>query len=573
MKASFLVLAAMSVPRKAAAVDFNILDDDFWGDSEDESAIGDPKAPDSVVQHAKCSLLAESNEENSIFLATGLNTEDLDTCFDEDFDDCQEKRDVEVEPEQSEDLKRSEIPESFSDGSNSLIFDDGEFEVVPRKRKFPGPAGILPKTNAYPSFSEIGKAADEAKASRKSELPDELLCTPWNCEDDDPDSPWQLMRQDMDVSVGDHDDLAVYTIAWALKMKREKQLPRGKVPVLSVCIKSVSNKILTLRDKTGEILASVDKSFQDFKACLKTGTTMVLRKVGVYVNAKKEHCLLLTRDNLVHIYSRLDDVGPARKLSVNDMTRRELEALCRELQLGALEDAARNPSPVPRYSLFATSGGSPANTFSRTVCRNSNSSPGPSSNVRGDVAHSPGVSGPTMPRPLQRWGHGAASCPATPQLHGSSTKRPLEAHLRESPTQSKSARNVCKTDGRMAKTGTLSPGLPLAVRNVPVYKSPLSATSSDTTAALGVRGAVSARANAATPILPRLENGVSNFNLTLNSRTVVNPAQAVFSNQACAPCATPAIRSEGSRANSEELQWLEDDADDIFRTIDDGGLF
>ncbi|EEC20495.1 hypothetical protein IscW_ISCW015441 [Ixodes scapularis] len=136
----------MSVPRKAAAVDFNILDDDFWGDSEDESAIGDLKAPDSVVQHAECSLLAESNEENSIFLATGLNTEDLDTCFDEDFDDCQEKRDVEVKPEQSEDLKRSEIPESFSDGSNSLIFDDEEFEVVPRKRKFPGPAGILPKT-------------------------------------------------------------------------------------------------------------------------------------------------------------------------------------------------------------------------------------------------------------------------------------------------------------------------------------------------------------------------------------------------------------------------------------------
>lgn len=48
----------------------------------------------------------------------------------------------------------------------------------------------------------------------------ELLCTPWNCEDDDPDSPWQLMRQDMDVSAGDHDDLAVYTIAWALKMVR-----------------------------------------------------------------------------------------------------------------------------------------------------------------------------------------------------------------------------------------------------------------------------------------------------------------------------------------------------------------
>ncbi|KAM7302741.1 uncharacterized protein ISCGN_018249 [Ixodes scapularis] len=562
----------MSVPRKAAAVDFNILDDDFWRDSEDESAIGDLKAPDSVVQHAECSLLAESNEENSIFLATGLNTEDLDTCFDEDFDDCQEKRDVEVKPEQSEDLKRSEIPESFSDGSNSLIFDDEEFEVVPRKRKFPGPAGILPKTNAYPSFFEIGKATDEAKASRKSELPDELLCTPWNCEDDDPDSPWQLMRQDMDVSAGDHDDLAVYTIAWALKMKRERQLPRGKVPVLSVCIKSVSNKILTLRDKTGEILASVDKSFQDFKACLKTGTTMVLRKVGVYVNAKKEHCLLLTRDNLVHIYSRPDDVGPARKLSVNDMTRRELEALCMELQLGALEDAARNPSPVPRYSLFATSGGSPANASSRTVCRNF--SPGPSPNVRGDVVHSRGANGPTTPCPLQQRRHGAASCLVTPQHHESLTKRPFEAFFRESPAQSKSARIACRTNGSMVKTGTLSPGLSLAVQNVPAYKSPLSATLSNTTAAFGVGGGVSARTNAATPILPRLGNGVSNLSLTLNSRTVVNPAQTVFSNQACAPSATPsAIRSEGSRANSEELQWLEDDADDIFRTIDDGGLF
>lgn len=572
MKASFLLFAAMSVPKKAAAVDFNILDDDFWGDSEDESGNGDPKASDTVVQHAECSLLAESNEENSIFLATGLNTEDLDTCFDEDFDDCQEKRDVVVKPEQSEDLKRSEIPESFSDGSNSLIFDDGEFEVAPRKRKFPGPAGILPKTNAYPSFSEIGKAADEAKASRKSDLPDELLCTPWNCEDDDPDSPWQLMRQDMDVSAGDHDNLAVYTIAWALKMKRERQLPRGKVPVLSVCIKSVSNKILTLRDKTGEILASVDKSFQDFKACLKTGTTMVLRKVGVYVNAKKEHCLLLTRDNLVHIYSRPDDVGPARKLSVNDMTRQELEALCTELQLGALEDAARNPSPVPRYSLFATSGGSPVNALSRTLCRNS--SPGLSSNVRGDVAHSPGVSGPTTPRPLQQGRHGAASRLATPQLHGSSTKRPLEAHLRESPTQLKSAQNACGTNGRMTRTGTLSPGLSLAVLNVPAYKSPLSATSSETTAAFGVSGALSAGANAAIPILPCVGNGVSNLNLALNSRTVVNPAQTVFSNQACAPSATPsAVRSEGSSANSEELQWLEDDADDIFRTIDDGGLF
>ncbi|CAN7997352.1 unnamed protein product [Ixodes hexagonus] len=578
MLALFPAFTTMSVPKNVAAVDFNILDDDFWDDPEDESAIEDPKVPDSVSQGVACTVPAESNDEDSVFLATGLNTEDLDSCFDEEFDDCHDKRDVGSKPKQSKDPRQTEIPESFSDGSNSLLFDDGEFEVVPRKRKFPGPAGILPKTNASLSFSEIGRAVDEAKTARKADLSDDLLCTPWNCEDDDPDSPWQLMRQEMGMDAGNQNNLSSYCIAWVLKMKRERQLPRGKVPVLPVCIKSVCNEMITLRDKTGEILASVDKSFQEFKACLKTGTTLLLRKatafyfltaqVGVYVNAKKEHCLLLTRDNLVHIYSRPDDVGPARKLEVNPMTCQELEALCTELRLGALEDAARDPSPVPRSPLFATSGGSPATTLSRTLCRNS--SPALNPNFRGNVAYSCEGGSPTVSRSWQQQRHAAVSRLATPQRDRSFSKQSAEACLRGALMQSRNARGgQCETNGTTAKSGSGSPGLPLDVRKVPSYKSPLSATTSNTTTAVGVGRVMSARVNAVTPIVPNPGNGASPVGPTL-SRTVVNPVRTMLCNQACIH---PAVPSKGSRENSEDLQWLEDDADDIFRTIDDGGLF
>lgn len=85
----------------------------------------------------------DSKDEETIFLATGLCAADFDSCFNDDFEDCLNQ--IENAEIQISHKENCEAVDSRNESSNHQSHHEG-LEEVPRKRKFPGPAGILPKT-------------------------------------------------------------------------------------------------------------------------------------------------------------------------------------------------------------------------------------------------------------------------------------------------------------------------------------------------------------------------------------------------------------------------------------------
>ncbi|XP_064456804.1 uncharacterized protein LOC135367443 isoform X2 [Ornithodoros turicata] len=192
------------------------------------------------------------------------------------------------------------------------------------------------------SLSEIWKVVQEPQ-KRKSTTFQDLHCTPWT---ENPGSNWDLMKQDLNMEGGN--SILELNIAWLLKMKRLNQLPQGKVPVTCVMVKKFCEGILHLQDPTGEIAASTDKCVLDLRDYFRTGTALVLQKVGVYSGSNGDYYLNITRDNIVNIYSHKDDC--AHRVQVNPTSVEEL--VTSQMQCEALQDTrlllGRHKSTPPR---------------------------------------------------------------------------------------------------------------------------------------------------------------------------------------------------------------------------------
>lgn len=581
---------------------FDILDDNFWDDFGDDSEFPDVDVAADVSDNAQKSTVhdtlaerrkrgtaddrneakaakagANSNDEDSLFVATGLCADDLENCFDDDFDECANEK----EPKKKGRRGEGECPDPktiVTEISSDAFSDDSlgwpaEPEVVPRKRKFPGPAGILPKSRSSLTFAGVGRIADE-RTSGQPEPHDDLLCTPWSSEADDPRSPWQHLKQELEMDNAKGRFLHGHSIAWVLKMKRLQQLPMGKVPVLCVSVKNASKDILTLRDGTGEILATIDKSCQDYKPCLKTGTALVLMKASVYVNDQSRHCLVLTRQNIVQIYSCAED-GRCERVDVNPMTLPELEGVCAQLQREALEEAAKrdalglerdsptfeavgSPRLEPRGGgrSLPLAGSSRSNVRGQWSPGGGNSSPRLFSCVgRGTGSLQPGRVAATMAArggavPASRVNQSANVRAAGPQ--GVGTKRPAGAGFRED------------------VAGIGCPQSLSSAPKVPAYKPPVRPsvpTNSGPKAApdvsvLNLLKSVGGKRPQTTSHTSGLNNGSCGNGV---------PSAKVTSAALGSAAGSPSVSGfpKESEASAEEISWLEDDADDIFQTIDD----
>lgn len=577
--------------------EFNIIDDNFWDEFDDDcatfcetngasSATNRSPALAKLETHAKRKATAddckkgtttpEKTTDDNLFVATGLCAEDLQNCFDDDFDECAN----ESQPKKEEGNRRlpsdpgpnvlPEIPsDMFDDDSVGWLAE--EPEIVPRKRKFPGPAGILPKSRSSLSFPGSGMTTGEV-SSGKPEPQDDLLCTPWSAEADNPLSPWQHLRKDLGMEDMKDSKLNEYSIAWVLKMKRLQQLPRGKVPVLCTSIKNVAKDILTLRDGTGEILATIDKSCQDYKYCLKAGAAFILMKASVYVNDHSQHCLVLTKQNIAHIYHSCDDSGPdINRVDVNPMTLQELEGMCAQLEREALEDAAKRQ----------TQGSEPRNS-SLSSCN----SPYLESRARN---FAPVPHGSTNGRAQWNQGRGSAS----PSLF--SNKGGAQLRTRDSKADSGQTR-VEATCAARASHGPMTSARPKVVQGagtkrpsgwlkdnvidpdctltspcpprVPAYKPPVQPSTA---------GSSPKPSCAVSPVISLLKSAAANkpqiaaqfcvLNSETPPRCLVNGTTSA--NAVAGSSSSNLLVPSDNDTSVEELQWLEDDADDIFQTIDD----
>ncbi|XP_077515430.1 uncharacterized protein LOC144125688 [Amblyomma americanum] len=594
----------MSLP--ADTNELNTFDDNFWDEFDDDSALLDTSEANSISNDVEAKGTAtpartearhmtvatghgeksvdktENNSDDSLFVATGLCAEDLENCFEDDFDehanDSESKKGAQKQHSCSDSSANIPeiLPDMFNDDSMGWLAD--EPELVPRKRKFPGPAGILPKSRSSLSFSGVGEAADKA-ASRKMEPPDDLLCTPWSAEADDPLSPWQYLRRDLGMENIKSGGLNGYTITWVLKMKRLQQLPRGKVPVLCVAVKNVSKDILTLRDGTGEILATVDKDCQDYKPCLKAGSAIVLMKASVYVNDQGQHCLVLTKQNIVQIYSCTEDGShDVVRADVNPMTLQELEGVCALLQREALEDAAKRDTrglecqssvlntcapPVikPRAGHFSPVLNNSRNGNAQLVQGRGNVSPGLFSNTgTGSTALQPRTGGAS---PRQPWMASRGAVPVSRHTHssnmGARPSRPQGAGVKRPSEGFKE--NTINPEGHRA-----SPSM----SKVPAYKPPAlpSAKDSGVKPACEVSSAIDLLKSSAAN-RPQIASHCLAGDNRIGSRCVKNTSSSTVDSAVATTSLSSSVLPNDSSASAEELQWLEDDADDIFQTIDD----
>ncbi|KAJ8301779.1 hypothetical protein KUTeg_020766 [Tegillarca granosa] len=131
--------------------------------------------------------------------------------------------------------------------------DTAKFHQTPKryKRKFPGPAGLLPKLQGLkqsPDLSEIVKCP-----SAHQEPQNDSVLASSQSEDSFNELPWQTLIKDLGNDRQKY--LKEFSIANSLQKSKKKLLPRGKVPFVMGIIETVdwqgSEASVVLKDKTG----------------------------------------------------------------------------------------------------------------------------------------------------------------------------------------------------------------------------------------------------------------------------------------------------------------------------------
>ncbi|CAH1238504.1 C17orf53 [Branchiostoma lanceolatum] len=185
-------------------------------------------------------------------------------------------------------------------------------DLTPRvkKRKFPGPAGILPKLSEDKQLDDVAIATPQTPShSAVAKKPkDEDLTSSQLSQEDPRKGSWDTMKKEL----GLHEDnsscmLGKNNIALVLRRASLKLLPQGKVPQLCVWVKLLSldgrNGSVVFRDHTGEMQGTIhQKVLEEYPSEIKAGTTLVLRQVGVFSPSARNHYLNITLNNIVQVY-------------------------------------------------------------------------------------------------------------------------------------------------------------------------------------------------------------------------------------------------------------------------------
>ncbi|XP_076328361.1 uncharacterized protein LOC143234688 [Tachypleus tridentatus] len=177
---------------------------------------------------------------------------------------------------------------------------DTPLSKKPRKRKFPGPAGLLPNLQLGPSALEFS-TLDSPVPEKPPVIPTAIeLPSSQTVEDEFTKVPWTNMLNDLEIRDGDPNSILNFNISWIVRKARTKQLPNGKVPVLVVLIKEIDIKgaeaSAMFQDRTGEIQGTIHRKLvEEYQMYLKPGCVLVLKQVSVFSPTSRNHYLNLTR--------------------------------------------------------------------------------------------------------------------------------------------------------------------------------------------------------------------------------------------------------------------------------------
>ncbi|XP_046388731.1 uncharacterized protein LOC124157770 isoform X2 [Ischnura elegans] len=212
-----------------------------------------------------------------------------------------------------------------------------------RKRRFPGPAGLLPeldKKKCYPDLSQLPAEGIERRCLYTSsdnldESESNLLqpCAVGSLFGNN--SPWASLRQDFNLNSADssRNPLSKICLKWARQKATARQLPAHKVPFLAVAIHALDcsspDPCVILRDPTGEMGGTLHREvWERHGYLLHPGAALALRQVGVLSAgaAARRHYLNITENNLLSIYSSAKmENGPYTFRKGDEMSTSEIK--------------------------------------------------------------------------------------------------------------------------------------------------------------------------------------------------------------------------------------------------------
>uniref|UniRef100_UPI00398F3CFB homologous recombination OB-fold protein n=1 Tax=Pristiophorus japonicus TaxID=55135 RepID=UPI00398F3CFB len=177
------------------------------------------------------------------------------------------------------------------------------------KRRFPGPAGILPQQRLGKNLDEVLISAPQTPTHgavpklRPREVPSSQ-----SVEDDFGRGPWAAMKAELRLDEGDAGCfLRSYSIVMVLRKAALKQLPKGKVPNMAVLVKSLTrtntDASAVFKDPSGEMQGTIHRQLLiEQPNNLKAGTVLHLKQVGVFSPSLRNHYLNITPNNVIRIY-------------------------------------------------------------------------------------------------------------------------------------------------------------------------------------------------------------------------------------------------------------------------------
>ncbi|XP_014669326.1 PREDICTED: uncharacterized protein LOC106810461 [Priapulus caudatus] len=205
----------------------------------------------------------------------------------------------------------STSPTSVSAENRTPVFGETPTTRCRTKRKFPGPAGMLPVLgNPFGSPKNeiditVGCSGEKSPRNHLKET----ICTQTG-DEDFAEELWRVMQKDLENEQAS--SLSHFRLSWVQRKATMKQLPKGKVPFLCVIVKSVTftgaDAIIVVKDPTGEMQGTVHRQVMDeHEMTFKGGAGVFLNQCGVFSPSPRSHYLNITSRNLLRIYVQTED--------------------------------------------------------------------------------------------------------------------------------------------------------------------------------------------------------------------------------------------------------------------------
>ncbi|XP_063436043.1 homeobox-like protein HDP1 isoform X2 [Mytilus trossulus] len=197
----------------------------------------------------------------------------------------------------------------FTRQSKTRQHEEGHLKTPVRiMRKFPGPAGLLPRISpgSIKDNQQLQKQTVSTSPEILNQQDESVILSSQSGEEVFNEVAWQTLLNDLGED--GRKQMVKFSIATSFQKARKKLLPKGKVPLVIAVIEGVdwqgSDASICLKDKSGKIHGTVHQSLMKEHQCdLQPGNVVVLRQVSMISPTTRNHYLNVTPANVVVIYS------------------------------------------------------------------------------------------------------------------------------------------------------------------------------------------------------------------------------------------------------------------------------